>query len=166
MSKLQRRTQSTMVSKQTSTRGAGKGQKLLSGTEDQLIEDLQRVHKLFPNAEPDRDLYRAHGMYTDAAWEEHFSRFNRFVGEAGLLLPPDRQAMFWAYRLLEELQQHRKEFSKQGIELIRAELRKLDELTKTDRAISEEEKAENGKRTVAALHEEFGVKGSENEQAT
>jgi len=140
--------------------------KLSSGTEEELIEDLQRVHKLRPDAEPDIDFYRAHGKFADAAWEEHFSPFNRFVGEAGLLLPPGRQALYWAYRLFEILQQHRKEFSKQGMELIRAELRKLDELTKTDRAISEEEKAENGKRTVAALHEEFGVKGSGNEQAT
>ena len=45
--------------KETSHRGTGKGQKLLSGTRDQLIKDLQRVHKVFPTAEPDRDFYRA-----------------------------------------------------------------------------------------------------------
>jgi hypothetical protein len=58
MSKLQRRRQSTMVSKERPTRGAGKGLKLLSGTRDQLIKDLQRIHKLFPTAVPDRDFYR------------------------------------------------------------------------------------------------------------
>ena len=47
--------------KKTSTRGAGKGRKLSSGTRDQLIKDLQRVHKLFPTATPDRDFYRQHG---------------------------------------------------------------------------------------------------------
>ena len=64
-----------MVSRKTSTRGAGKGRKLLSGTRDQLIKDLQRIHKVFPTAEPDRDFYRAHGKYADAAVKVHFSRF-------------------------------------------------------------------------------------------
>jgi hypothetical protein len=50
-----------MASKKTTSRGAGKGQKLLSGTRDQLIKDLQRVHKVFPTAVPDRDFYRQHG---------------------------------------------------------------------------------------------------------
>jgi len=152
--------------KETSHRGTGKGQKLLSGTRDQLIKDLQRAHKVFPTAQPDRDFYRVHGKYADAAWEEHFSRFNRFVGEAGLLLPPDRQAMFWAYRLVEILQRDGKDFSEQGMAALHAELGKVIELTETDKAISEEEKAENGKRSVAALHEEFGIKGSGNEKAT
>jgi hypothetical protein len=35
-----RRTQSTMVSKATSTRGTGKGQKPLSGTHDQFVKDF------------------------------------------------------------------------------------------------------------------------------
>ena len=69
--------------KKTSTRGAGKGRKLSSGTRDQLITDLQRVHKLFPTATPDRDFYRQHGKYPDAAWKEHFSRFKDFVAAAG-----------------------------------------------------------------------------------
>lgn len=55
-----------------------------SSTRDQLIKDLQRVHKLFPTAKPDRDFYRAHGRYTDAAWKEHFPRFKDFVAEAGV----------------------------------------------------------------------------------
>src|SRR5579883_1011154 len=70
-----RRTQSTMASKNSSHGGTGKGQKLLSGTRDQLIKDLQRVHKVFPTAQPDRDFYRVHGKYTDAAIKVHFSRF-------------------------------------------------------------------------------------------
>jgi len=44
--------------KETSTRRAGKGQKPSSGTRDQLIKDLQRVHKVFPTAEPDHDFHR------------------------------------------------------------------------------------------------------------
>lgn len=156
-----------MEGNKTSNRWIDEGQKLLSGTEDELIEDLQRVHKLFPNAEPDGDLYRAYGRYADAAWKEHFSRFNRFVGEAGLLLPPARQIMYWLYRATEEVLQHREEFSKQNAELIHAEIGKVMELTKSNRAISEtltkmeeEEKAERGKRIHAAMHEEFGIKGS------
>jgi len=70
--------------KKTSTRGAGKGQKLLSGTRDQLVKDLQRVHKVFPTAEPDRDFYREYGKYADAAWKKHFSRFKDFVSASGV----------------------------------------------------------------------------------
>lgn len=150
----------------------GKGHKFPSGTEDQLIEDLQRVHRLFPNAQPDEDFYRAHGMYADAAWKEHFSRFNRFVGEAGLL-PPSRQALYSSCRVVEILHQHRGEISKQDMELIHAEAGKLIELTKSYGLISEalakmeeEEIADRGKRIVAAFHEEFGIQGSGNEQAT
>jgi len=146
--------------KETSTRGTGEGWKLRSGTEEELIEDLQRVHKLFPNAEPDRDSYRAHGKFADAAWEEHFSRFNCFVGEAGLLLPRSRQAMYWLCRLGEVLQQHREEISEQTKKLIHAELRKVSELTKSDKAISETlaEKTERRKRISAEMYEEFGIK--------
>lgn len=70
--------------KETSHRGTGRGQKLLSGTRDQLIKDLQRVHKVFPTAEPDRDFYREHGNYADAAWKKHFSRFKDFVAASGV----------------------------------------------------------------------------------
>jgi hypothetical protein len=76
--------------KATSTRGTGKGQKLMEGTREQLIKDLQRVHKLFPTAIPDRDFYRKHGKYADAAWKEHFSRFKDFVAAAGIL--PEKSA--------------------------------------------------------------------------
>jgi hypothetical protein len=82
------RKQSTMASKETSTRGAGKGQKLLSGTRDQLVKDLQRVHKVFPTAVPDRDFYRQHGKYADAAWKTHFPRFKDFVAAARPTLTP------------------------------------------------------------------------------
>lgn len=73
---------------ETSTRGTGKGRKLLSGTRDQLIKDLQRVHKVFPTAEPDRDFYRVHGKYSDAAVKVHFSRFKDFVAAAKPTLTP------------------------------------------------------------------------------
>jgi hypothetical protein len=74
--------------KETSTRGAGKGQKLLSGTRDQLVKDLQHVHKVFPTAVPDRDFYRRHGKFADAAWKEHFPRFKDFVAAARPTLTP------------------------------------------------------------------------------
>ena len=74
----------TAKNKETSHRGAGKGQKLLSGTRDQLIKDLQRVHKVFPTANPDRDFYRQHGKFADAAWKEHFPRFKDFVAASGV----------------------------------------------------------------------------------
>ncbi len=70
--------------KETTTHGAGKGQKLLSGTREQLIKDLRRVHKLFPQADSDRDFYRAHGKFTDAAWKAHFAKFKDFVAASGV----------------------------------------------------------------------------------
>lgn len=78
-----------MASKNASTRGTGRGQKLLSGTRDQLIKDLQRVHKVFPTAQPDRDFYRVHGKYTDAAVKVHFSRFKDFAAAAVPEMTPD-----------------------------------------------------------------------------
>ena len=105
------RTESTRVSKLTSTRGAGKGQKLLSGTREQLIKDLQRVHKLFPDANPDRDFYRAHGKYSDAAWKEHFPRFKDFVAAAKPTLTPFAAACRHLEQAAGLLKQHGKNLS-------------------------------------------------------
>lgn len=90
-----------MASKKTSTRGADKGQKLLSGTRDQLIKDLQRVHKVFPTAVPDRDFYRQHGKYADAAWKTHFPRFKDFAAAALPEMTPD-EAFKLAVRSLDK----------------------------------------------------------------
>lgn len=70
------------TNKQVSTRGTGKGQRLLAGSRDQLLKDLKRVHKLFPDANPARDFYRAHGKYADAAWKTYFPHFRDFVKAA------------------------------------------------------------------------------------
>ena len=41
--------------KETSPRGAGQGaETFCPALSDQLIKDLQRVHKVFPTAEPDQ----------------------------------------------------------------------------------------------------------------
>ena len=58
--------------KETSHRGAGKGQKLLSGTRDQLIKDLQRVHKFSRRRSQTETFTVVHGKYADAAWQETF----------------------------------------------------------------------------------------------
>jgi hypothetical protein len=110
--------------KETSARGAGKGQKLLSGTRDQLMKDLQRVHKLFPNAEPDRDFYRKHGKYADAAWKEHFPRFKDLVAAAGLT--PFEAACQYLERAAERLQQHlRQRHAEHAGDLSKKEWKKL-----------------------------------------
>src|ERR1700741_902075 len=96
-----RRKQSTMASKETSHRGTGRGQKLVSGTRDQLIKDLQRVHKVFPTAQPDRDFYRVHGKYTDTAVKVHFSRFKDFAAAALPEMTPD-EAFKLAMRSLDK----------------------------------------------------------------
>jgi len=106
-----RRTQSTMASKKTSTRGVGKGQRLLSGTRDQLIKDLQRVHKVFPTAVPDRDFYRQNGKYADAAWKEHFPRFKDFVAAARPTLTPFAAACRHLEQAAGLLKQHGKNLS-------------------------------------------------------
>ena len=110
-----RRTQSTMASKETSARGAGKGQKLLSGTRDQLVKDLQRVHKLFPTAVPDRDFYRKHGKFGDAASKEHFPRFKDFVAAAQPTLTPFVAACRHLEQAAERLKQHGKRLSEQEL---------------------------------------------------
>jgi len=110
--------------KETSTRGTGKGQKLLSGTRDQLVEDLQHVHKLFPTAVPDRDFYRKHGKYADAAWKKHFSRFKDFVAAAGLT--PFEAACRYLEQAAERLQQHlRQQHAEHAGDLSKKERKKL-----------------------------------------
>lgn len=54
-----------------------------------LILDLQRVLKVFPTAQPDRDFYRVHGKYSDAAVKVHFSRFKDFAAAAVPETTPD-----------------------------------------------------------------------------
>ena len=68
-----------MANKETSTRGTGK---FLAGTRDALVNDIQNVHRLFPTEVPDIDFYRKYGKFTDAAWKQHFPRFEDFVAEA------------------------------------------------------------------------------------
>ncbi len=54
-----------------------------------LILDLQRVLKVFPTAQPDRDFYRVHGKYSDAAVKVHFSRFKDLAAAAVPEMTPD-----------------------------------------------------------------------------
>ncbi len=110
-----RRTE-TMPSKKTPTSGTGKGQKFLSGTRDQLIKDLQRVHKLFPTAVPNRDFYRKHGKYADTACKEHFPRFKDFVAAAGLT--PVKAVCWYLDQAAEVLRQHAEDLSEQEFEII------------------------------------------------
>jgi hypothetical protein len=148
-----RRTQSTMANKETSTRGAGRGQKLLSGTRTQLIADLQRVHKVFPTAVPDRDFYRQHGKYSDAAVKVHFSRFKEFAAAAVPEMTPD-EAFKLAVRSLDraidliqkwhEDAEYGEGWVKHQIDVVDARVHKLDELFYTWRLIKtmdEEEQA-------------------------
>ena len=126
-----------MVSKETSTRGAGKGQRLSSGTREQLIRDLQRVHKVFPTAKPDRDFYRVHGKYSDAAVKVHFPRFKDFAAAAVPEMTPD-EAFKLAVRSLDraiDLIQKWHEDAKYGegwvkhqIDAVNARVHELDEL--------------------------------------
>jgi hypothetical protein len=137
--------------KETSHRGAGKGQKLLSGTRDQLIKDLQRVHKVFPTAEPDRDFYREHGKYADAAWKKHFSRFKDFAAAAVPEMTPD-EAFKLAVRSLDraiDLTQKWHEDAEYGegwvkhqIDAVNARVHELDELFYMWRFIKEMDKEE------------------------
>jgi hypothetical protein len=75
-------TQTLAKNKNTSSKGTVAGHK---PTREQVLKDLQRVHKLFPDANPDRDFYRAHGKYADSDWKSYFSTFKAFVKEAGVV---------------------------------------------------------------------------------
>jgi hypothetical protein len=160
-----------MASKETSTRGAGNGQKLSSGTRNQVVKDLQHVHKLFPTAEPDRDFYRKHGKFADAAWKEHFPRFKDFVAAARPTLTPFAGACRYFEQATKLLKQHGKNLSEQ-------EIRELDDIfqkvswlvpalndysdrmiTETFEAMAEEAriKAEEYARAAARVHEELAT---------
>ena len=146
-----RRTRSTIARKQTSTRGTGKGQKPSSGTRDQLIKDLQRVHKVFPTAEPDRDFYRVHGKYSDAAVKVHFSRFKDFAAAAVPEMTPD-EAFKLAVRSLDraidliqkwhEDAEYGEGWVKHQIDAVNARVHELDELFYMWRLIDEMDKEE------------------------
>jgi hypothetical protein len=157
--------------KETSTRGAGKGQRLLSGTRDQLVKDLQHVHRLFPTAEPDRDFYRQHGKYADAAWKEHFPRFKDFVVAVGPTLTPFGAACQHLEQATKRLKQHGKDLSEQELRELDDIFRKVSWLVpalndyhwKKDSEIFKEMaedariKAEEYARAAARVHEELAT---------
>jgi len=157
--------------KETSHRGTAKGQKLLSGTRDQLIKDLQRVHKVFPTAEPDRDFYREHGKYADAAWKKHFSRFKDFVAAARPTLTPFAAACQHFGQAAGLLKQHGKDLSEQEIRELDDIFSKMSwlvpalndfgerEITETFKAMAENAriKAEEYARAAARVHEELAT---------
>jgi hypothetical protein len=53
--------------------------KPVSATRDQLISDLKKINKHFPDAKLSRDFYRAHGKYADKAYAKYFPTFKEFV---------------------------------------------------------------------------------------
>jgi len=153
--------------KETSYRGTGKGQKLLSGTRDQLIKDLQRVHKVFPTAQPDRDFYRVHGKYSDAAVKVHFSRFKEFAAAAVPEMTPD-EAFKLAVRSLDkaialvkkwhEDAEYGEGWDKRQSDVVNARVHDLDEQFSIWRLIKEmdaEEQAEEPVPTVVLPDPEF-----------
>ena len=76
-----------------------KGAKIVS--RKALIEDMQRVLRTFPTAQPDRDFYRVHGKYSDAAVKVHFSRFKDCAAAAVPEMTPD-EAFKLAVRSLDK----------------------------------------------------------------
>jgi hypothetical protein len=102
-----------------------------------LIEDMRRVLRTFPTAQPDRDFYRVHGKYSDAAVKVHFSRFKDFAAAAVPEMTPD-EAFKLAVRSLDraiDLIQKWHEDAKYGegwvkhqIDVVNARVHELDEL--------------------------------------
>jgi hypothetical protein len=113
-----------------------------------LILDLQRVLKVFPTAQPDRDFYRVHGKYSDAAVKVHFSRFKDFAAAAVPEMTPD-EAFKLAVRSLDraiDLIQKWHEDAKYGegwvkhqIDAVNARVHQLDELFWMWRFVKENE---------------------------
>ena len=152
-----------MARKETSHRGTGKGQKLLSGTRDQLIKDLQRIHKVFPTAQPDRDFYRVHGKYSDAAVKVHFSRFKDFAAAAVPEMTPD-EAFKLAVRSLDkaialvkkwhEEAEYGEGWDKRQTDAVNKRVHELDDLFFTWRMIKEmdeEDKAAKAEMETVVL---------------
>src|SRR5579862_5844633 len=121
-----------------------KSAKLVSRTA--LIKDLQHVLKVFPGSQPDRDFYRVHGKYTDAAVKVHFSRFKDFAAAAMPEMTPD-EAFKLAVRSLDkaialvkkwhEDAEHGEGWDKHQIDAMNARVHKLDELFYIWRLIKE-----------------------------
>src|ERR1700739_1573026 len=114
---------------------------------------MQRVLRTFPTAEPDRDFYRVHGKYSDAAVKVHFSRFKDFAAAAVPEMTPD-EAFKLAVRSLDraidliqkwhEDADYPEGWVKHQIDAVDARVPKLDELFYTCRLIKtmdEEEQA-------------------------
>jgi len=109
-----------------------------------LVEDMQRVLRTLPTAQPDRDFYRAHGKYSDAAVKVHFSRFKDFAAAAVPEMTPD-EAFKLAVRSLDraiDLIQKWHENAKYGegwvkhqIDAVNARVHELDELFYTWRLV-------------------------------
>ena len=54
-----------------------------TASRDQLLSDIRRIRKNFPNVTITRDFYRQHGSYTDKSWSLYFSKFSDLVKDAG-----------------------------------------------------------------------------------
>jgi hypothetical protein len=116
-----------------------------------LIEDMRRVLRTFPTAQPDRDFYRVHGKYSDAAVKVHFSRFKDFAAAAVPEMTPD-EAFKLAVRSLDraiDLIQKWHEDAKYGegwvkhqIDAVNARVHELDDLFYIWRYIKEMDKEE------------------------
>ena len=57
-----------------------------TGTADQIIEDVRRLHLLDPNKYITRNFYRAHGLYPERVWTSRFGTWKEVRREAGLEL--------------------------------------------------------------------------------
>src|SRR5208337_1749524 len=66
----------------TNKQGAA-GQKKATATREQLLTDVRRIHKVFPDAVITRDFYRQHGGFLERTWSLYWPKFSDMVREAG-----------------------------------------------------------------------------------
>ena len=53
-------------------------------TEEECIEEMQRLRSEFPNKNLTRNFFRIHSIMPDHAWERHFGSYKEFRRKAGL----------------------------------------------------------------------------------
>jgi hypothetical protein len=63
--------------------GTAGGQKKATATREQLLSDIRRIYKLFPNVVITRDFYRVHGKFLERTWSQYWPKFSDMVKEAG-----------------------------------------------------------------------------------
>jgi hypothetical protein len=118
-------------------------------TREQVIKDMQRVHKVFPDAQPDRDFYREHGRFKDSDWKRYFPKFKDFA-KAAIAVKPFEEARRALNRALMLIRKREGNFNKQEMDALSDRATELDEEFYMWRLIKEMDEEEAREKQASA----------------